>query len=107
MSRAYTVEQLAAMLFRAGTFGDGARGMAFQERIAVDEPRFGHVWRRENHRDPGRTYFSVDGNEVKDLAEAVAKLALPPDPESPHELMKRLVAEWKAEDEARAAKVAP
>jgi hypothetical protein len=103
----YTVEQLRAMKLSPELFGDGARGMAFQTETAREEPRFGREWRRKDRRDPGRTYTTVDGNEVASLEEAVAKLALPMDPESPHAQMLALREHFRREDEERAAREEP
>lgn len=104
MSLTLTVESLKNAMFRGPVvFADGAKGMAVQEHVCVDEPRFGYAWRRENRRDRGRTYYTVDGAEVPSLEEACRLLALPPDPNSPFEVRKRVLAEAKARREARKA----
>lgn len=96
MSIELTVEALKAAKFRGPTvFGDGAKGMAFQEHVCVDEPRFGYTWRRENRKDRGRTFYTVDGDEVS-LEEACKRLALPPDPNSRAEKMRVYMEERRA-----------
>lgn len=90
MALELTVESLKAAMFRGPTvFGDGAKGLAFQEHACVDEPRFGYTWRRENRKDRGRTFYTVDGDEVPTLEEACRRLALPPDPNSRAEYIRR------------------
>lgn len=80
---------LKEMKFRGPVrFLDGAKGMAQQDYEAVDNPRFGYSWRRENRKDKGRQFYTVDGREVADLDEAAKLLAAAPDPESPHEKYK-------------------
>lgn len=92
----YTVEQLKAMKFRGPVcFRDGRKGMAQQDFESVDEPRFGYSWRREDRRDRGRQFYTVDGKEVADVDEAARLLALPEDPESPRALMRRYFEEAK------------
>lgn len=90
-----TVEALKAMKFRGPVrFYDGRKGMAQQDFECVDLPRFGYSWRRETRKDRGRQYFTVDGTEVKDLGEACRLLALPPDQNSPLELLKQMTEEF-------------
>lgn len=86
-----TPEALAEAKFRGPVrFYDGRRGMAQQDFECVLNPRFGFSWRRESRKERGRQFYTVDGKEVADLAEACRVLALPPDPESPAEKMKRM-----------------
>lgn len=95
-----TVEQLRAVKFFGPVrFSDGARGMAQQDFEGHGFPRFGRSWRRENHRDKGRFFYTVDGAEVADLETAAAKLALPPDPNSPAELLRKYFEECDREDD--------
>jgi hypothetical protein len=85
-----TVAALKEAKFRGPVaFYDGRNGMARQDFEAVDEPRFGYFWRREDRKDRGRQAYMVDGKEVANLEEAVKLLALPPDPDSPAEVRKR------------------
>lgn len=92
-----TEESLKAAKFKGPVaFYDGNKGMAQQDFECVDEPRFGYSWRREDRKDRGRQFFTVDGKEVPDLAEACRLLALPEDPESPRAALKRLFEESKA-----------
>jgi hypothetical protein len=105
--KAYTVEQLQAMQLRADMFGDGARGMAFQTYVAIEEPRFGKKWERRTRNDSGRTFTTVDGYEVATLEEAVAKLAQPMDPDSPLAQWLELLESFRKDDEKREAKVSP
>lgn len=89
-----TEEALKAAKFKGPVrFMDGRKGMAQQDFACVLEPRFGYSWRRENRKDRGRQFYTVDGAEVPDLAEACRRLALPPDPESPAEQMRRYFEE--------------
>lgn len=88
---------LKEMKFRGPVrFLDGRKGMAQQDFEAVDNPRFGYSWRREDRKDRGRQFYTVDGKEVANLEEAAKLLAVPPDLESPHEVYKRRVDEFKA-----------
>lgn len=89
------IEELKKAKFRGPvTFGDGANGMAFQAFECVDNTRFGYTWRRENRNDPGRQFYTVDGSEVKDLAEAIDLLQRDPDPESPSMRLKKHLEEF-------------
>lgn len=86
-----TEEALKAAKFKGPVrFYDGRKGMAQQDFECVLNARFGYSWRRESRKERGRQFYTVDGAEVPDLAEACRRLALPPDPESPAEKMKRL-----------------
>lgn len=90
----YEVEALEKMRFRGPVrFYDGRKGMAQQDFQAVDEPRFGYSWRREEYADKGRQFFTVDGDEVADLADAARKLAEPPSPDSKLEVLRRYAEE--------------
>lgn len=92
-----TVEALKASKMRGPVrFFDGAKGMAQQDFKSVDEPRFGYSWRREDRKDRGRTFFTVDGDEVASLEEAIAKLSAPPAPTSQDEVLRAFVDECKA-----------
>ncbi len=87
---------LSKMMFRGPVrFYDGRKGMAQQDFEAVDEPRFGYSWRREEYGDKGRQFYTVDGDEVADLAEAATKLAEPPSPDSKAEKLKAAHAEYE------------
>jgi hypothetical protein len=89
-----TEEGLKEARFRGPTrFADGRGGMAQQDFECVAEPRFGYSWRRESRKDRGRQFYTVDGKEIADLAEACRLLALPEDPESPRALMRRMFEE--------------
>lgn len=90
-------ESLAGATFKGPVaFYDYAQGGARQDFECVDEPRFGYAWKRETRTDRGRQYYMVDGQEVADLAEAARLLSVPPDPESPAEIMRRSMEEFKA-----------
>jgi hypothetical protein len=108
MSLELTTEALKAAKFRGPTvFGDGAKGMAFQKYECVDDPRFGYEWRRENRKDRGRIRYTVDGDAVAGdgdagIDEAIAKLKLPPDPNSYAEHMRRYREERAAREAAEA-----
>jgi hypothetical protein len=92
-----TQEALAKAEFRGPTaFYDGRNGMAQQDFECVEEPRFGYSWRREDRNDHGRQFYTVDGREVVDLAEAGRLLALPANPDSPREVRRRSLDEFKA-----------
>lgn len=89
-----TEDGLKAAKFRGPVaFYDGAKGMSQQDFECVDEPRFGYSWRREHRGDRGRQFYTVDGKEVADLAEACRLLALPEDPQSPRARMRQMVDE--------------
>lgn len=91
-----TEEAIKAAKFKGPIkYADGYGGMAQQDFECVNEPRLGYAWRRESRKDKGRQFYTVDGAEVADLAEACEKLALAPDPESPAEQMRRFWAEEK------------
>lgn len=91
-----TEEALKAAKFKGPVrYLDGRKGMAQQDFQCVLEPRFGYSWRRESRKEHGRQFYTVDGAEVPDLAEACKRLALPPDPDSPAEQMKRLFEEME------------
>lgn len=70
-------------------FYDGRNGWARQDFECVDEPRFGYYWMRENHKDRGNQWYTVDGDEVGNLEEACRRLAAAPDPECKDNLRKR------------------
>jgi hypothetical protein len=96
---ALTAEGLKAAKFRGPTaFYDGAKGMAQQDFECVIEPRFGYSWRRETRKDHGRQFYTVDGVEVADIADACRLLALPPADDSPRELMRRMFEEMRAQN---------
>jgi hypothetical protein len=92
-----TEEALKQAKFRGPVcFSDGANGLAQQDFECVDNKRFGYSWRRENHKDKGRQFYTVDGAEVSDLSEAIALLLKPPSPDSPKELLKASIDEFKS-----------
>lgn len=83
----YTFEQLQAFEMRGPVrFYDGRNGMARQDFEAVGESRLGYSWRRENRKDKGRQFYTVDGAEIENLEAAIPLLAASPDPESPREI---------------------
>lgn len=91
-----TVDALKDAKFKGPVrFSDGYGGMARQDFECVDEPRFGYFWQRENRKDKGRQAYTVDGTEVASLDDACRLLALPPDPSSPAEAMKRHIEEFR------------
>lgn len=91
-----TVEALKATKMKGPTrFGDGARGMAFQDFESVDEPRFGYRWHRDHRKDPGRQFYTVDWEEVASLEEAIEKLSKPADPGSQREVWRQFAEETK------------
>jgi len=91
-----TAEGLRAAEFRGPVaFYDGRNGWARQDFECIAEPRFGYSWQRENRRDKGRQFYTVDGREVADFDEAARLLALPPDPESPREQRRRSIDEFR------------
>lgn len=91
-----TPEALSQAKFRGPVrFYDGSNGWARQEFDCVDEPRFGYAWQRDSRKDKGRQYYTVDGAEVADFAEAARLLALPPDPQSPAQQAKASIDEFK------------
>lgn len=91
-----TPQALSEAKFRGPVrFYDGAGGMARQDFECIDNPRFGYYWRRENRKDHGRQSYTVDGADVADLAEACAKLAVDAAPDSPDQLLKRSVDEFR------------
>lgn len=92
-----TPQELKDALFKGPIrFLDGAKGMAQQDYECATESRFGYSWRRENHRDKGRQFYTVDGKEVVDLDEAVVLLALPADTDSPAERRRRSIEAFKS-----------
>jgi hypothetical protein len=87
-----TVEALKEARFKGPVaFYDGRAGMARQDFVSVDEPRFGYFWQRQDRKDKGRQAYMVDGFEVADLVEAVKLLAQPPREDSPAELRRKSV----------------
>ena len=110
MTIEFTVDALKAAKFRGPTvFGDGAKGMAFQMFECVDEPRFGYEWRRNDRKDRGHIRYTVDGTPVAEVGdagieEAIAKLKLPPDPDSYAEVMRRYREERAAKKAAEGEK---
>lgn len=92
-----TATELSEALFKGPVrFLDGARGMAQQDYECVAIPRFGYSWRRDNHQDKGRQFYTVDGKEVADLEEAARLLAAPPDVSSPAEIRRRSIEAFKS-----------
>lgn len=92
----HDAEALSKMMFRGPVrFYDGRKGMAQQDFVASDEPRFGYSWRREEYGDKGRQFYTVDGDEVADLTAAAEKLTAPPSPESKAEKLKAAHAEYE------------
>ncbi len=90
-------EALSKGKFRGPTkFYDGRNGWARQDFECMDEPRFGYAWQRENRKDKGRTWWMVDGAEVADFAQADSLLALPPQEDSPAEIMRRELEAFQA-----------
>lgn len=92
-----TPQELSEAQFRGPVrFMDGAKGMAQQDYECVAEPRFGYSWRRDNRRDKGRQFYTVDGREVANLDEAAKLLAAPPSADSPAEIRRRSIEAFKA-----------
>lgn len=90
-----SAEALSKGRFRGPTkFYDGRGGWARQDFESVDNPRFGYAWQRENRKDRGRQWWMVDGQEVKDFAEADKLLADPPASDSPSEQFRREMEEF-------------
>jgi hypothetical protein len=101
-----TADILAKAKFRGPVrYSDGRNGMAQQDHECVDNPRFGYSWRRESRKEKGRVFYTVDGVEVGSLDEAARHLLRDPDPQSPRERMKALLAEGPAERQRRHAEM--
>lgn len=91
-----TVDAIREAKFRGPIrFADGRNGMAQRDFESVDEPRLGYAWRRENRKDKGRQFYTVDGSEVASIEEAIAKLMEPPAHDSLREIEKRYFEERK------------
>lgn len=94
----YTEVALRALKFRGPVkFADGHAGWAQQDFECISEPRFAYAWQRQSYDDKrGRQFYLVDGREVKDLAEAADRLNAPAPADSPAEIIKRDIAEFRA-----------
>lgn len=91
-----TAQALKEAKFRGPVrFYDGPDGWARQDFQCIDQPRFGYAWQRENRKDKGRQWYMVDGREVASFDEAVSLLSLPPDADSPDELQRKPIDEFK------------
>jgi hypothetical protein len=89
-----TADILAKAKFRGPVrFFDGRKGMARQDHECVDNPRFGYSWSRENRKDKGRIFYTVDGVEVASLDDAAALLLQMPGPNSPREQFQAMLSE--------------
>lgn len=101
-----TADILAKAKFRGPVrYADGRNGMAQQDYECVDNPRFGYAWRRDNRKDKGCVFYTVDGVEMPDLETAARHLQSEPNPDSPREVLRRFMSETPAERQARHAQM--